>query len=437
MIIKNVNKMINKKICFGMIFLVITLIQLIFISAISINIDMKESFSAGEKISFDYTITSTSSQDIEYLSAVYCPDAPLSLLDIKTTTLQANVPIEETYVYMSELSEDIEPQTCDAGVAVLSPIEITEETSFEIITNSSFEFNVLICKDIGCREQTKVFVKRDVVYLDYTSEISDLDVTVILISPNKNSQSLILPTQIVLQQLGNYELQITASKQDYKTVTREIQLGVIAESADIVSGFQSGRGRSVGNYMLFVMIGIVFILVVVIFIKLFIGLKKQRMRKGKVSVGRQLKKGFQKKERIIKKKERMLLRRLFCRKRKLPRGKKQEIDKKVKQEKEVLTKQKVEAKKEFAKKLGKEKKELQKKEKRTRGQGKKSEIRRLLTKGRRQLSNGNRFGAKNTYRKIWRIHSSLKKGEKNRDLYNELLTFHERLLKGKESKKKS
>ena len=80
MIIRLANKMKNK--------IILALLGIVFslslISAISIDIDVKESFSVGEEISFEYTITSETSQEIEYMSNVNCPSAPLALLDIKT-----------------------------------------------------------------------------------------------------------------------------------------------------------------------------------------------------------------------------------------------------------------------------------------------------------------------------------------------------------------
>ncbi|MDP7140760.1 MAG: hypothetical protein QF506_00190 [Candidatus Woesearchaeota archaeon] len=221
----------NKNIMFGMLVL-IALAQLTLVSALSIDISMKESFGVGEEIYFDYTITSDVSQEIEYLASVSCPNAPLALLDVKTVSLEANVALTEKHVYMSSVDESIEPQMCDATVGILSP-EISEEKSFEIKVNPSFEFNVLICKDLNCAEKTKVFTLNKDIYLDYISEIPSPIITATLTSPDKSTKQLTIPSSIKAEQTGTYTLEVKASKQDYKTITKKIQFGVIEQEADI------------------------------------------------------------------------------------------------------------------------------------------------------------------------------------------------------------
>ena len=399
------------------------------VSAITIDINMKESFGVGEEIYFDYTITSEISREIEYAASVDCPSAPLALLDVKTTSLEAGVPFTEKKIYMSSVDESIEPQICEAMVGISDP-ETLEQKSFSIVTAPSFDFDVDLDKS--------VFVKGEEIEIGFISGISPI-ATAVLIYPNKRTQQLTLPATIIAEQIGTYDLEVTVSKQGYKTLVKEVQFGVIRRAANIDYTTLAVGGRSksnAGKYLLFVLLGVIFVLVVVICIKIFKRLEKRRRRKGKLDVEKELKRGLKKKVKKIEKSKRSLFRRLFRRKRKLPQGKKQEVDKKISQEKKVLTRQKVGARKEFVKKLGKEKKELQMREKRVGAQEKKNEIRRLLSKGRRQLSNGNRWGAKNTYHRLRLIHASLKPGEKNRELYNELLIFHERLKKPKKKEKK-
>ena len=393
------------------------------LSAISITIDMEESFGLGEEISFTYTIVSESSQEIQYIASVNCPNAPLPLLEIKTANLEANVPFTKTYIYMSSVSENIEPQTCEAGVGILSP-EILESKSFTIETNPSFEFNIILDK--------KIFVKNEDIYLDYTSEVSEPIITASLIYPNGKSESLILPTSIKAEQLGTYNLEVTASKGGHKTVTKKIQFGVIKEEADIpyTSVRDIGDKKDFGKYIIFVLAGIIFILIVFVFIKIFRILKKRRkLTKKKLGLQKELKKGLKKKEKGIEKKERKLIGRLFHRKKKLVFGKKKEVDEKIKQEKKAFVREKVGVRKEFSGRLKKEGEMLKKKEEKKIGGEKIGEIRRLLSKGRRQLSLGNKWGAKHTYRKLRRLHASLKHGEKSRELYNQILIFHRRLGK--------
>ncbi len=89
---------------------------------------------------------------------------------------------------------------------------------------------------------------------------------------------------------------------------------------------------------------------------------------------------------------------------------------------------KPETKTEHKKEVVKKKQEV-KKEKQLTAKDKLDKIKKLLVEGRKHLTNKNIFGAKTTYRKIRRLHSTLKPGEKNKELHNQLLTFHGRLTK--------
>ena len=207
-------KMKTKKIT-QLILILVLLIPIA--SAISINIEMEDSFGIGEEISFNYTITSLTNQEIEYIVSVDCPNAPLRPLEIQKVTLEANTPLTKNYVYLSKVRDNINPQTCTAIVGIISPSEVLGKKSFDITTNPSFEFNILTCKNVNCSKQAKVFVLNEDIYLDYTSSVEDISVTVILLYPNKATQQLALPTSIKADQIGTYNLEITAIKEGYKT----------------------------------------------------------------------------------------------------------------------------------------------------------------------------------------------------------------------------
>ena len=245
------------------------------ISAISIEIEMKDSFNLGEEISFDYTITSPTNQEIEYVVSVNCPNSPVPLLEIKNTNLVANVLFKENYIYMSEVSDSIEPQICRAIVSILNP-EISEEKNFSITTNPSFEFNFLTCKDEDCNEQTKVFVKNENIYFDYDSDIEGILTTAVLTYPNGNPQQLILPASIKAEQIGTYELKINASKQGYKTITKKIQFGVIEKEANIgyTSVSEIGNEKKNLSWVIILIGGVI----VVIGILVYLIWRKRSMR---------------------------------------------------------------------------------------------------------------------------------------------------------------
>lgn len=408
-------------------------------ASIETTINIKPQFGTGEEISFTYVILLDTTEQVEYIVSVDCPNAPIPLLDMKMVTLQAGISFSEDYIYLSSVNEQIEPQTCRAIVSIISPEEISEEKSFEIITNPSFEFDLSSCKDQSCSEIAKVFIKGENIYLDYISDVSDLSITTTLIYPDETKQNIIIPTSIKAEQVGTHDLEVTASKEGYKTITESLQFGVIEEDASIeevdLSEDEIFYGRRIkdyaeeNKYLIYFLIAAVVVILIVLIVYFKKRRKSRQLTKKKSGLRKELKKGLKKKGKIIMKKEKRLLKKLFHRKEKLPFGEKQELGEKIKQEKKVLTREKVGVRKEFSKKVRQEGKLLEKKERKIIESEKVKEIKRLLSVGRRQLSMGNKWGAKNTYRKIRRLHGFLKSGEKNRDLYNHILIFHERLNK--------
>jgi hypothetical protein len=200
-------------------------------AAISIEIDVKNSFSLNENISFNYSITSTQNETITFIPFVSCLNAPGAMLSQEEIQLEANVPFEGVYDYI-EVTENIEPQTCKASIRIISPEEQEKSENFTIETKPSFDFSLKICKDAECAQEAKVFILNEDVYLDYESEIEP-EISAILILPDKTTQSLALPASIKAEQMGNYNLEITASKEGYKTATIKDQFGIIEKQAEI------------------------------------------------------------------------------------------------------------------------------------------------------------------------------------------------------------
>jgi hypothetical protein len=88
-------------------------------------------------------------------------------------------------------------------------------------------------KDQARTEKTKIFLINENIYLDYDSKVSDLTINATLTLPDKTKQQLSLPKSIIAEQTGTYELEVTASKSGYKTITKKEQFGVIGKRAYI------------------------------------------------------------------------------------------------------------------------------------------------------------------------------------------------------------
>jgi len=245
------------------IFIFVILINMA--SAISITINIKPSFNVGEQVSFDYTILSNTNQEIQYITSANCPNVPAPLLEIKNTSLIANVPFQETYIYLSSLNDNIEPQNCKAIVSILNP-EQREEKNFSIETNPSFEFNALTCKNSNCSEQTKVFVKNENIYFDYTSDVERISAIAILTYPDQTTKQLTFPTSIKAEQIGTYKLKLTATKDGYKTISKEIQFGVIEKEANIGYGFKETIKKINWIWLIILIAGVVVIIGVLVYL---------------------------------------------------------------------------------------------------------------------------------------------------------------------------
>jgi len=196
------------------------------VSPLSIDIEIKPQFIAGEIVSFNYSIFDMNG-NISYSVGVNCPDAPIPLLEIKT----AEQDISGNYTYLT-VDESFEPQTCTAFVSIMEPSELTEEESFYISTNPSLSFELYLCTDQACEEKTKTFAVGEDVYIEYSSGVSDPVINATLICPNETKQ-ITLPYTMKAEQVGPYILDVTASKEGYKNASDSISFSVIERHANI------------------------------------------------------------------------------------------------------------------------------------------------------------------------------------------------------------
>jgi len=201
-------------------------------ASLSLDIGVQSQFTAGEIISFNYSITSDADVEVNYVVSVSCPDTPAPLLRVKTIDLKGNLSSIRSYTYLT-VDESFEPQTCTAFVSIIEPSELTEEESFEIATNPSLSFELYLCMDQACEEKTKTFAIDEDVYIEYSSGVSNPVINATLSYPNGTSQEITLPYSMKAEQTGLYTLEVTASKESYKNVSDSISFAVIERHANI------------------------------------------------------------------------------------------------------------------------------------------------------------------------------------------------------------
>lgn len=219
-----------KKIVAYLIF-VLALIDISY--ALTANIDIKPSFKVDDEIYFDYTIIPSTEHDIVYTLQVSCPNAPKGLLEQKRISPEADKEYKETYKSF-KIDSSIEPQTCKASVIIIEPYTQLFSEEFSIITNPSFSFDINLYKEALCTQKSKTVVLNEDIYLDYDSEVDEPEVKTTLTFPDKTTQEIILPTPIKTSQIGTYTIDVTASKEGYKTLTKKEQFAVIEKQAEIL-----------------------------------------------------------------------------------------------------------------------------------------------------------------------------------------------------------
>jgi len=231
----------NKKLQIVSILIVLISFTSLVSGEVYLTIDVEEEFYFGI-VSFNYLINSDVEENIEYSASCYCPDAPIALLKSNSVLIKEGESISETYVCFDEV-EELEPQTCKAVIFVNNGNETSLEKEFFIKTNPSFEFNLRFCKDEECIKKAKVFLLGEDVYVDYESDMrysrpgmtnfKPLVVNAKLISPNGDSNSISLPGFVDVNQIGEYKIEIVASKEGYKTQIVEDSFSIIEKVSEI------------------------------------------------------------------------------------------------------------------------------------------------------------------------------------------------------------
>ena len=151
----------------------------------------------------------------------------------------------------------------------------SSEVRFSVDSLGELDFGLRVCGDSDCSDDKKIFIKGESTYVKSYSD-SGMGVSATLTYPSGKVESIELPTTIKAFQIGTYEIEVTVSKEGYKTITKKEQFGVIEKDAEIVSGGLSvkriSRKEEISNALLWIL-GVIIILIGVIIYLLF---KKKR-----------------------------------------------------------------------------------------------------------------------------------------------------------------
>ena len=115
---------------------------------------------------------------------------------------------------------------------------IEEATCFFKVTGTlrTIDIELLTCRNQSCDSQATLFHKGEVVYLNYISSVQGLSTAATLILPNDAERQIQMPSSYKPKSSGTYMLRVTASKEGYKTLTKEIEFGVLKAPINVLEG---------------------------------------------------------------------------------------------------------------------------------------------------------------------------------------------------------
>jgi len=273
--------MMNRKVFLSQtatLILFVLIINLLFTGVAAmpyVKIIVKDNFSYGTIVGFNYSIVSTENETLKYAAVIMCDKGIIPTLIVQEHSFSAGETLKDEYK-ISNIDAPLSG-ACNATVLFLEPYELQFIETFRIKAVPEFYLNLTICEDSSCVKESKVFIKGEDIYLDYESDVEKSLIDATLTYPDDSTKSLNLPASIKANQIGTYDLQVTASKEGYKTISLNEQFGVIEGEADIKDSYER-EGKSlfekVKKSWIYFLIGTV--LLIIIFIILFIHNKKTK-----------------------------------------------------------------------------------------------------------------------------------------------------------------
>lgn len=196
-------------------------------AALDVSIDAKDKFEINDTIQANYTIDVDEPKEVSYISSFQCSTIPVGFP--RRSTVQ--VP-EEGYTntkVLINVTDRYRSQNCNFSVSTTSPEEITRQKTLEIETDPKVDFELLLCTDEDCNNQSKTFGKGETVYIDYSSNVESAKVTGEVTQPEGNQIKMNPPQQIQLDTKGTYSAEFSAEADGYRSSVKETNFAVIDE----------------------------------------------------------------------------------------------------------------------------------------------------------------------------------------------------------------
>jgi hypothetical protein len=241
-------------------------------AVVDVRVDVAPGFVEGEIVGFDYTFISDIDEDIVYTPRISCISHSESILENRNESLVAGVPVTRIYEGF-EVTGDVKSQQCLAVVRINQPFIKVKEEVFEIVTTPVFRFDAKVCEDVSCSEESSVFVLGEEIYFGYLSGVGGVGVSGRISYPDGKVEGVDFPSSIRAEQVGVYELDVTALKSGYRDEVETLRFAVIEEEVDIetvmMPSVVGGSDDEVSSVLLWVLGAIVVLIVIVVIVLIF------------------------------------------------------------------------------------------------------------------------------------------------------------------------
>ncbi|MBL7148064.1 MAG: hypothetical protein ISS82_04525, partial [Nanoarchaeota archaeon] len=218
------------------------------VSGLDIEITSEESFTDGEMVSVDYSITSNTDMEVTYDFHVFCGyENPTPTILRETISLEVNIPYTKHFDNF-KVDKYISSAECKSYVEIIEPIRQRKEISFNIITNPIADIRITTCKDYDCNVPSRTFVKGETVYVKIEGYGRDDGSKVELVNVFGNKRDLLREKDVSINSKevsfeakeGVYRISVDGDGLSHKIIESKAVYQVIKEKPEIKYKFLEG-----------------------------------------------------------------------------------------------------------------------------------------------------------------------------------------------------
>lgn len=189
---------------------------------ISVDINVKDSFTDGERVKFDYEILSDSDLNITYAPSILCENSPIPLTERENVKLDKNEILEGEYEDFL-ITDLVGPKECYAIVSLFQPFEESYEESFVIDTLPFCSSKLSVGSDKNLEGIQKKYEVGDTLFISGSNIVTSLTL------PDKST--VFVGDSILLEVPGTYFLDYSFVGDNCKKVDRNpIKFSVVDHS---------------------------------------------------------------------------------------------------------------------------------------------------------------------------------------------------------------